>query len=99
MATRDWRQKADYAEIENFTPRELAWEYLRRNPDFKRDQRRVKKKAESAAAGVIAQFFFFIFRGRPFSTCERSGGVLVALPRQRRRRANDCAPELHAPAA
>lgn len=98
MATRDWRRKTDYAEIEDFTPRELAWEYLRRNPDFKRDQRRIKK-AESTSGDDIAQTWGLRFPGRYEPGCEGSGGVLVAFPGVGHRHADGCAPESYATAA
>ena len=99
MATRDWRKKTDYAAIEDFTRRELAWEYLRRNPDFKRDQRRIKKKTEPAAADAVAQTWGLRFRDGSKPRCEGSRGVLVAFRQRRRCRPDERARELHAPAA
>jgi hypothetical protein len=37
MPSRDWRSAAAYAELENASARDLAWEFLRRNPRYVRD--------------------------------------------------------------
>jgi hypothetical protein len=47
----DWRSAAAYAYLNDLNPAELAWEFLRRNPDYQRDYRAVA----SDAAG-LAQF-------------------------------------------
>lgn len=35
----DWRSAAAYAYLNDLTPAELAWEFLRRNPDYQREFR------------------------------------------------------------
>lgn len=35
--SRDWQKESDYRDLENLDRRGFAWEYLRRNPDY-RDQ-------------------------------------------------------------
>jgi hypothetical protein len=35
----DWRSAAAYANVDNLSPAELAWEFLRRNPGYQRDFR------------------------------------------------------------
>jgi hypothetical protein len=35
----DWRSAAAYAYLDGLNPAELAWEFLRRNPDYQRDYR------------------------------------------------------------
>ena len=35
----DWRSAAAYAYLNDLNPAELAWEFLRRNPDYQRDYR------------------------------------------------------------
>lgn len=37
MSIRDWRSAAAYADLETAPLRDIAWEYLRRNPAFQRD--------------------------------------------------------------
>jgi hypothetical protein len=34
---RDWRLAAHYTYVDHLSPAELAWEFLRRNPDYRRD--------------------------------------------------------------
>lgn len=36
---RDWRDEDAYAELEQLDRRGFAWEYLRRNPDYRREWR------------------------------------------------------------
>jgi hypothetical protein len=36
-STPDWRSPAAYTYLNNLTPAELAWEFLRRNPNYQRD--------------------------------------------------------------
>ena len=35
----DWRSPAAYAYLDELNPAGLAWEFLRRNPDYQRDYR------------------------------------------------------------
>lgn len=37
----DWRSAAAYAYLDNLSSSELAWEFLRRNPDYRRDHRAI----------------------------------------------------------
>ena len=43
----DWRSAAAYAYLDELNPAGLAWEFLRRNPDYQRDYQ--------AAAGDSAE--------------------------------------------
>jgi hypothetical protein len=36
---RQWRSDAAYAYLNELTPAELAWEFLRRNPEYQHDYR------------------------------------------------------------
>jgi hypothetical protein len=38
---RDWRLVAHYTYLDHLSPAELAWEFLRRNPDYQRDYRTI----------------------------------------------------------
>ena len=99
MAGRDWRTKAPYDAVEDFTPRELAWEYLRRNPDFIRDQRRASKpSANPDAAESVAQTWGLRFRGRPALRLTTNCSVLVTQSRPGRC-PDERTPVPHAPAA
>ena len=44
-----WRSEAAYDYVSELKPSELAWEFLRRNPDYKRDYR----AAVAGAAGEV----------------------------------------------
>ena len=37
--SQEWRSEAAYAYLNDLTPAELAWEFLRRNPEYQRDYR------------------------------------------------------------
>jgi hypothetical protein len=50
----DWRSSADYAYLNDLDPAELAWEFLRRNPDYQRDHRTSVKPDPSADDGSDA---------------------------------------------
>ncbi len=99
MAGRDWRTKAHYDAVEDFTPRELAWEYLRRNPDFVRDQRRASKAATDSDPEAVAQTWGLRFRRRPSLQLATDGGVLVTGPGPGRHHPHHRAAEPRAPAA
>ncbi len=60
----DWRSEAAYAYIENLQPRELPWEFLRRNPDYQKDFARIVE-ATSRDAIAIAERWGLCFRLRP----------------------------------
>jgi len=36
---REWRSAAAYEYLKDLNPTELAWEFLRRNPNYRRDYR------------------------------------------------------------
>jgi hypothetical protein len=36
---REWRSEAAYTYLNDLKPAELAWEFLRRNPNYRRDYR------------------------------------------------------------
>jgi len=37
----DWRSPTDYESLQNLDTVSLAWEFLRRNPDYRRDHREI----------------------------------------------------------
>jgi hypothetical protein len=45
----DWRSAAAYAYLTDLNPAELAWEFLRRNPDYQRDYRAAARDAAGQA--------------------------------------------------
>jgi len=42
---REWRSEAAYAYLDDLKPAELAWEFLRRNPNYRRDYHTVVGEA------------------------------------------------------
>lgn len=78
---RDWRDEDAYAELEQLDRRGFAWEYLRRNPDYRRQRTLSDEAAASIFTGVpvlrtsavtIPPIWGLRFRGiathrRPFS--------------------------------
>lgn len=49
----DWRSEAAYAYIEKLQPRELAWEFLRRNPNYQDDVRRASADPEHSTERLV----------------------------------------------
>ncbi len=50
----EWRSEAAYAYLNDLKPAELAWEFLRRNPEYQRDYRATANQAELPES-LIAQ--------------------------------------------
>ncbi len=49
VSGQDWRSKEAYQGLANLAPRELAWEFLRRNPKYRRDYLKSKRLAAPGA--------------------------------------------------
>ena len=54
MPDRDWRSKAAYDDLNTAPLRMLAWEYLRRNPDYVREYRDAMTSPDAATDDVTA---------------------------------------------
>jgi hypothetical protein len=65
MPSRDWRSAAAYAELENASARDLAWEFLRRNPRYVRDWEQLDDRLADDAAEAVAEPWGLRFPGRP----------------------------------
>jgi hypothetical protein len=65
MPSRDWRSAAAYAELENASARDLAWEFLRRNPRYVRDWEQLDDRPFDDAADTVAERWGLRFPGRP----------------------------------
>jgi Family of unknown function (DUF6499) len=46
---REWRSASAYTYLNELNPAELAWEFLRRNPDYQRDYRTAVEETTSEA--------------------------------------------------
>jgi hypothetical protein len=65
MPSRDWRSAAAYAELENASARDLAWEFLRRNPRYVRDWEQLDDRRSDDDAEAVAEHWGLRFPGRP----------------------------------
>lgn len=45
MQSIDWRTPAAYSHVKNLPPAGFAWEYLRRNEDYRNDVRRLEQRS------------------------------------------------------
>lgn len=69
--TRDWRDEDAYAELERLDRRGFAWEYLRRNPDYRHEWNSNEDAAQivggvsvlRAVASAIPPIWGLRFRG------------------------------------
>jgi Family of unknown function (DUF6499) len=48
----DWRSPADYEPLQNLDTVGLAWEFLRRNPDYRRDHSEIVSTPSVDTIGV-----------------------------------------------
>ena len=63
----DWRSEAAYDYIDKLTPGDLAWEFLRRNPDYRNAYRDLVAtgRLTEAIAQEFAERWGLRFRRRP----------------------------------
>ena len=47
----DWRNDAGYDYCDDLTPEQVAFEFLRRNPDYEADYRKGSEEAATASTG------------------------------------------------
>ena len=82
----DWRSAAVYDYINNLDAGELAWEFLRRNPDYHREYRQARQLGHDES---VAERWGLRFRARP-GEGGRPGGRVLA-PASRSVRCSSCA--------
>ena len=51
MSTEDWRSRAAYQYAAAMEPESLAWEFLRRNPDYRETYKAVSAQADDGTDG------------------------------------------------
>ena len=56
VAETDWRNATHYQYLIDLTPSELAWEFLRRNPEYERDVAMFDPADEHAATALTAHW-------------------------------------------
>lgn len=54
MQSIDWRTPAAYKRIKDLPPAGFAWEYLRRNEDYREDVERLTRRGEGAVEELDA---------------------------------------------
>jgi hypothetical protein len=96
MPNNNWRSPAAYAYLSNLSTADLAFEFLRRNPEYRADfQRASEKDALGGGAEAprlsLARRWGLAFPGRSQPARGRSGCVL-ASPSARRYRRSDGEP-------
>ncbi|MFC5422892.1 transcriptional regulator domain-containing protein [Bosea eneae] len=77
VSSRDWRSESAYEELNTASLRDLAWEYLRRNPDYVRDHAEAMAARSDAAAAATAQTWGLRFRRRSAPSRKQRRRVLV----------------------
>src|SRR5438105_4739 len=79
----DWRSSANYAYLNDLDPADLAWEFLRRNPDYQRNHRIPARPEPDADDGndASAKRWGLQFRGRSQVASQPGTTVLVAAAR------------------
>lgn len=78
-----WRNAANYEYLQHLAPAELAWEFLRRNPDYERDYSRASRKADAATVDALTARWGLRFPDKPDAARCRSGGLLDPCDRSR----------------
>jgi hypothetical protein len=77
----DWRSEERYADVQACSAAALAWEFLRRNPDYTEEFARDGRDASSGrtdADGVRLARWGLSFRRSSRSQLARSAGLLAA---------------------
>jgi hypothetical protein len=76
----NWRSSATYEYLHELEPSELAWEFLRRNPDYERDYRKTRRRDPDADDGAkaSARFWGLRFRDRSAVAIGSSAAGLAA---------------------
>lgn len=80
MAKLDWRSPEAYEPIRHVNSAGFAWEFLRRNPDYRRDARRSKKltNTDPNSADDPVRHWGLSFRGRSRAHRSRDKGSLAS---------------------
>lgn len=93
MAKPDWRSPEAYEPIRDINAAGFAWEFLRRNPDYRADVSRIgiANPPDPDAAGDTARHWGLPFRGRSRSISRRSPRVLASERRPACRPGYACA--------
>ena len=61
----DWRDASAYDYVLDLAPSQLAWEFLRRNPSYQDDFRRLTDISDPLDHFALIERWGLCFRGRP----------------------------------
>ncbi|WP_430650034.1 transcriptional regulator domain-containing protein [Bradyrhizobium ivorense] len=75
-----WRISTAYDYVNELDAPDLAWEFLRRNPEYQQDYNRLKQRGfgEDEAAAALSAKWGLSFRGRPRTSGTQRERSLVA---------------------
>ncbi len=90
MSRTDWRSAGAYEDLRSLDAPAFAWEYLRRNADFLRDRRKLKRAArrgalDPAEADAFARRWGLRFRKHLRDQQCQHGSLGAARPAERDR--------------
>ena len=90
MSRADWRSPGAYEELRSLNAPGFAWEFLRRNPDFQQDRRKLERAARrgvlnQAEADAFARRWGVRFRKRRRDKPPELGPMGGARPSKRGR--------------
>lgn len=72
----DWRNAANYNYLQSLEPAALAWEFLRRNADYRQDYGRTSREADAMGVDALMARWGVRFPHRPESVWHRGGNLL-----------------------
>ena len=83
MTNDDWRSPAAYAYLSDLTPPALAWEFLRRSPEYRADYERMQGEdalgtVSEAASADLARRWGLRFPGRSRAPRRRDARLLAS---------------------
>ena len=79
----DWRSRSAYDYIDDLTAPEVAWEFLRRNPDYRKDylELSIAGQLDTDIGRAFAEKWGLCFRRRSGKSRSRASRRLVACGR------------------
>lgn len=81
VSDQSWRSEERYQDLSRYSAADLAWEFLRRNPDYRADFHKTHEVASDGSRQADPARWArwgLTFPGRPGTFSRRAGGVLAA---------------------
>ncbi|WP_373456241.1 transcriptional regulator domain-containing protein [Rhizobium sp. L1K21] len=72
----NWRHSKAYDYVEQLDPAQLAWEFLRRNPDYQKDYDKIPEQKRETASDDLSEQWGLRFPGLPEHALDRHGYLL-----------------------